>query len=234
MKTPFTLVCLASALAACGGDPLDPGAGDDPGTGSSTLLIDADIHAEHQVDNASSATDFDTEMEVTIEKNGQAVTTGTVTVTSAGGTVELAYDTDGRWRATQGGYHEVYELSVTSGDDFVEGVRVDGPALHYFTTPTAGATVDSTVPLEVVWAAGEAADTATIETKESDRITIADTRAYTLAAGSLKSKETETEEEELRLDRSARISLGGAVGGSELRVQISNRIDLVVEPTGAL
>lgn len=231
------LACsLFATLAACGGgDPLEPGAGDDPGTGSSTLLIDADVHAGERLPNAREAADFDTELHVRVEKDGERVESGSVSVTSAGGTVELAFDAaddGGRWRGLQAGYFEVYELDVTSGDDFVAGVRVDGPALHYFTTPTAGATVDATAALDVSWAAAEVADTATIRTKEMDEVTIDDAGGYTLAVGSLKSKPDETEQEELRLRRAARITPAGAVAGSELRVEISNRIELVVAPTG--
>jgi hypothetical protein len=221
-------------LAACGGDPLEPGAGDDPGTGSGTLRVDADITAEGLIDNASEASDFATELHVRVEKGGGPVVTGSVVVTSAGGSVELTYDAndnDGRWRGAQAGYHEVYELAVVSGDDYVDGVRLDGPALHRFTAPTAGSTVDATQPLEVTWEAAEAADTASLRTEEIDEISIADEGRHVLPVGSLKSKETEVEQEELRLRRSARLTPAGAVAGSELRVEVSNRIELIVAPT---
>jgi hypothetical protein len=48
----------------------------------------------------------------------------------------------------------------------------------------------------------------------------------------LKSKPEEVEEEELRLQRSDRVSPAGAQPGSELRVRVESRIELLVAPTG--
>lgn len=94
----------------------------------------------------------------------------------------------GRWVGTAAGYDEVYVLDVRSGDDSVEGVRVDGPDIHVFTAPTAGLTVDSTMPLRVMWDADQTADSASIDTEELDRVSISDTGDYTLAAGALKAE----------------------------------------------
>src|SRR5262249_2138828 len=126
MRTPILVSCLLAA-ACGGGSHLDPGAGDSPGTGSNTLTVEGAISAEPHMPTARGATDFDTHFEVQIEKNQVPVTTGTVTVTSSGGAVTLTYRDNGHWSGDQPGYFEVYELSVVSGTDKVEGVRVDGP-----------------------------------------------------------------------------------------------------------
>jgi len=227
-------LALSLALAACGGGgALDPGAGNDPGTGTGTLFIDADMEATPVVPNASAPDNFQTELRVRVRKNDVPVITGTVTVVSNGGTTALLYDAgEGRWQGVQAGYHEVYELSVASGDDAVDGVRVDGPALHYFTAPTAGATVDATMPLAVTWSRDEGADSATLDTDMLDSVAIADSGTYSIPVGGLKSKSTETEQEHLRLDRAARVAPAGAIGGSEMRVRVRNDIDLIVAPTG--
>lgn len=143
------------------------------------------------------------------------LTTGTVTVISNGGSAALAYDPTGeaRWRGVQAGYHEVYELAITAGDDRVEGVRVDGPDVHFFTAPLPGASVDATEVVAVTWSSGESADAATLETEQLDSVAIADTGNYAIAIGGLKSKPDETEQERLRLDRSMRVAPAGAVAG---------------------
>lgn len=232
MRTQLLRAALAVCLAACGGD-LDPGSGNDPGTGTSTLFVDGDVEASPTITNASRAADFSTHFSVAVRKNDVAVTTGEVTLTSSSGTVTLVYDTgEDRWIGQQAGYHEVYELSVASGDDRVEGVRVDGPAPHHFTTPLPGASVDATMPLDVRWDRDEAADIAQFETQEIGELAIADTGSYTVAVGGLKSSGGEATEERLRLDRSARVTPAGAVADSSMRVRIRNEIDLLVQATG--
>ncbi|MBE7451186.1 MAG: hypothetical protein HS111_20520 [Kofleriaceae bacterium] len=226
-------VLVAAPLAACGGDALDPGAGDDPGTGSLTLLVDADLEATPVVTNAASADGFRTRFHVAVRKDDAPVTAGEVVVTSNGGAVSLTYDAgEARWRGEQAGYHEVYVLSVTSGDDFVDGVRVDGPAPHHFTSPAAGATVDAAAPLVVRWARGEAAAVARFETEALDELEVADSGTFTVPIGGLRSKPGEPEQERLRLDRFARVTPAGAVAGSSVRVEVRNELALVVAATG--
>lgn len=214
-------------LAACGSDATDGG------TGSNTLLVDADVEATPEVSNGSSAADFTTDFHVRLEKNGADVTTGEVVVASDGGEVALVWDdANGEWRGTQAGYLRGYELHVTSGDDYVHGVRLTGPDLHVFTSPDGTAAIDATAPLEVTWSREAEAGSAEIETREMDSVTIADSGRFELPLGTLRSSPDQTEDDEIRLTRSARIVPDGAVGGSELRVRIENRIELVVAATG--
>ncbi len=228
---PGLLVVFAAACG--GGGAFSPGVGDDPGSGTSTLFVDADVDARPIVPNARESTDFTTEFHVRLEKAGVAVTTGTVTITSGAGEVPLIYRTDSnRWHGVQVGYFEVYELSAVSGSDDVTGVRVDGPALHTITAPALGATVDSTMPLTVTWDRDEQADQASIETEEIDALAIADTGSHVLPPGSLKDNQDQTEQERIRIDRSQRVTPAGAVAGSAMRVEIRNEVEILVQPTG--
>lgn len=224
-------------FAACGGTDLDPGSGDDPGTGTSTLAVEANVSANARVENARTAGEFDTEMTVRITKDGADVTTGDVTMTSASGTVTLVFDTTenrNRWRAIAAGYDEVYVLDIESGDDNLLGVRVDGPDIHTFTSPAPRAEVDSTMQLAVTWERGDQADSASIRAKETDDISMPDAGSYMLAAGSLKAKKDETEENELRIRRTNRITPGGAAGGSVMAITVDNRMTILAAPNPAL
>lgn len=218
-------------VAACGGDP-----GDDAGTGSNTLRVEADVEATPDIENAVAAIDFTTELHVDVEKNGVPVTTGEVVLVSDGGEVALTWDPsdgdNGRWRGAQSGYFEVYELHVTSGDDYVHGVRLDGPDIHVFTSPDGSTAVDATLPLLVTWSRDDEAETARLETDAMDPVAVPDTGSFELPVGSLKSSPDQTEDEELRIERRSRIVPAGAVAGSELRVRIENRLPLVVAATG--
>lgn len=223
---------LGGTLAACGGDALAPGAGDDPGTGSLTLAVDADVDARPTIANARDEQGFTTEFHVRVRKNDVDVTTGTVTVRSRGGDVALTYGADNRWHGAQVGYWEVYELAVESGTDFVDGVRVDGPALHYFSAPLPGATVDSLMPLTITWKRGEGADSAMLDTDKIDELAIPDTGTFALPAGSLKSKPDAVEQERIRIERAATVIPSGAVAGSQMRVSIRNEVEVLVQATG--
>ncbi|MEZ4400208.1 MAG: hypothetical protein R3B06_09325 [Kofleriaceae bacterium] len=224
---------MPTLLACGGGGALSPGAGDDPGTGTSTLGVDAEVTARPIATNARAAEDFVTEFQVRVTKNGNQVTSGTVTVTSAVGEVALTYnDGNNRWSGTQASYSEVYELSVVAGADTVDAVRVDGPALHTFSAPLPGATLDSLVANEIRWDRGEAADVATIDTDRIDQLTIADTGTFSLPAGSLKDNSQNAEQDRIRLERTQRVTPAGAVAGSVMRVSVRNEIEVLVQPTG--
>jgi hypothetical protein len=200
--------------------------------GSMTLLIDADAIAHPLIPNASKAQDFTTDFRVRIEKGGVPLTAGIVTVESSAGKVDLVYSTDGnRWLGAQVGYDEVYRLSVTSTTDFVDRLRVDGPSLHWFTSPTAGATVDTRAPVTVTWSRGESADTTFLDTDQLDQLAIPDTGTFAIPTGGFKSKRDTVEQERIRLDRSQRVTPTGAIVGSEMRVTIRNEISVLVAPT---
>jgi hypothetical protein len=224
------------ALAACGGSSsLDPGAGDDPGGGTNTLFVNGEITARPRLTNALKDTDFDTEVSIRVMLGQQDVTGGSVTVTTSSGEFPLTYRTDDdRWRATLSGYDEVYVLDIESGADTVTGVRVDGPDLHHFTKPTAGATVDATMPLDIAWASDVEADSAWIDAEEIENLAIPDTGKYVLASGALKADKDQARTNRLRLSRADRVTPSGAVGGSELTVEISNSIEVVASPNPAL
>lgn len=230
----FLIVCSCLLIAACGGE-LDPGAGDDPGTGTSTLAVNGDIDARPRVVNARVVGDFDTHLSVRVMLNGQLVTTGTVTVTSRSGTTPLSFRAEnGKWDATAAGYDEVYQLDVESGEHVVEGVRVDGPDIHTFTAPLAGATLDSTIATPIAWSAEQEATSASIDAEEIERLAIPDTGTYMLAAGALKADQETPHKNTIELVRTNRVTPAGAVGGSELSVSVENHIDVVAQPNPAL
>jgi len=232
------LVSLAAGGAgACGGSDLDPGAGDDPGHGTSTLLVNGDISARPRLSNAREPGDFETELSVRVMLNQQPLTTGTVTVTSASGNFPLTYHADpGRWEGPAAGYDQVYVLDVVSesGTDSLEGVRVDGPDIHVFTAPTAGATVDSTMPLRLTWDSDQTADSASVDTEQLERVAIPDTGEYMLAPGALKAERDKALENSIELSRTNRVTPAGALGGSDFSVRIENRITVIAQPNPAL
>jgi hypothetical protein len=232
MKTIFASILV---LAACGSDPLDPGAGDDPGGGTNTLLVEGRANAEPHFANAKLPTDFDTEFSIRVSLNDVPVTSGTVTVSSRYGEAPLTWHADpGRWEGRMANYDEVYELDVVSGPDAVTGVIVDGPDIHLFTAPTAGATLDSTIQNPLTWDRDETADITTFDAEEVDRINISDTGSYMMGIGVLKAEKDQARENRLELTRTNHVVPAGAIAGSEFAVTVTQELDVIVAPNPAL
>ena len=233
MKRSLFASTLLLSFAACSNTgTLDPGSGSDPGTGTNTLTVNGTVSAQAQLTNARNAGEFTTNFSVRIQLAGQDVTDGNVTMTSSTGTVVLTYmqQNNGRWRGTAAGYDEVYVLDIDRGTDNVHDVRVDGPVIHTFTDPLAGATVDATMPLLIKWAGGHGADSAALSADNIDALSIPDSGSYSLAGGTLRSSKDQSRQNDLRLTRTNRVTPAGAAGGSELAVSIENDISVVAQP----
>jgi hypothetical protein len=78
MKQCFVLLVSIIAGGACGGSDLDPGSGNDPGAGTSTLLVSGDVTARPRLANARARGEFDTELSVRVSLNQLPITAGTV------------------------------------------------------------------------------------------------------------------------------------------------------------
>jgi hypothetical protein len=230
MRTIFVSTFLLPGIFACGGSNLDPGAGNDPGTGTGTLSLTGSVHASPRVTNANMNTEFDTDVTIRMSLNNQTVTTGTVTITSTAGKVPLTLRNDTRWTASLPNYDEVYILDIESGPDKISGVRIDGPDIHVFSAPTAGAPVDSTMPLMLKWDREHPADSAALRTENIDSLTIEDSGSYSLAGGSLRAERGAARQNTLRLTRTNSVVPRGAAAGSTWNVTIENDIDVVAQP----
>lgn len=224
-------VLLTSLFAACTSSPLDPGAGDNTGTGTSTLLVTGGALASSSVQNTATASDFSTAFQFHIALGTTDVTTGTVSITTATGKTPLAYTTEGnRWTGTVAGYDQVYQLDIDAGSDAVHGVIVDGPDIQVFTSPAKGATVDATQPIATTWSREAAADSASLDAGEGPEIGIDDTGSYSVTAGTLKAEKDRANTNTLRLERSNRVTPAGAAPGSSVTVGVRNELDVVAAP----
>jgi hypothetical protein len=222
--------------AACSSSPLDPGAGNSAGTGTSTLLVTGNADAHAQIANAKTAADFTTDVTVHVSLNGQDVTTGTVTINSRSMKQPLALTVDANheWQGTIAGYDEVYELAVTAGTDKVSGVIVDGPDIHEFTAPQAGASLDSTMANMLTWERAIVADHASLRVGDLDRLAIDDTGSFSIPAGSLKAEKDQARPNTLELTRANQVVPKGAIAGSMFSVTIQNDLDVIALPNPAL
>lgn len=228
MERPRLVASLCAGalwLAGCGS-----AATSNPGTGSATLLVDANVSAENRVVNAANATDFDTRFSVRLSKGGAALHGATVQIESDLGAVVLVENnqTSGRYEGGQTGYAGTYALSAILGADRVEGAALTGPPVHSFSAPLLGAQAIYGQPLEVKWSPG-GADAASLDTRELDSIAVPDTGAYTVPPGGLKKADPgKTAEESVRVVRSSTLALAGGVPGSSLSVSVRNEVTFLV------
>jgi hypothetical protein len=228
------LIISLGLLTACSSNPLDPGAGDDPGTGTKTLTVEGTATAHPNLPTAAQAADFKTDFEVDIKLGTTEVTTGTVTMTSSSGKTTLTYDqtTTNHWIGTAAGYDEVYQLDVAMGTDTVQGVRVDGPDIHTITAPTASASVDSTMITTLTWARGAAAQDAELHLDDTSNgngdLPVTDTGTFAIPANTFQAQKDQTRPAMVSLTRSNQIAPAGAAPGSSMTVSIANDVAVIV------
>lgn len=229
MRTVFGTAAVALALGACEESAtLLPGVGNDPGSGTGTLSIDGVVTASPKRFNASASSDFDTEFSLRVSRAGRPVPGAAVAIASASGKVPLTYQT-GRWTGATAAYDEVYTLDVAVDDDRVDAVRLDGPDIHVFTHPAAGATISLAMAVTLAWKRREAADAAEVRTDTTDWIEISDSGSYTLPGGAIRPDTKQPLAHTLRLARTNRITPAGAVTGSTWSVVIENRLSVNTE-----
>jgi hypothetical protein len=221
-------------LSACTSSPLDPGAGDNQGTGTSTLAVTGSATASPHVANARVASDFVTAFSVRVELANATLTTGTVTMTSSTGATPLAFTATGNdaghWVGVATGYDEVYQLDVVSGADKVEGVIVDGPDIQVITSPTAGATIDPTMPFMATWDRAATADVARIQAGDVDGIDVPDAGTYAVSAGTLHADKDRARTNTFRLTRTNQVTPKGALPESRMSVSVETEVDVVAAP----
>jgi hypothetical protein len=228
------LASFTIALAACSSNPLDPGAGSQVGTGTSTLLVAGRASAEPNTPNTREDTQFTTNFEISVSLNNAAVTTGTVTVKSRTATTTLTYNPNGgqfgRWEGSVANYDEVYEFSIKSGTDSVTNVYVDGPDIQMFTKPTAGAALDATMAQPIAWSRGARASEARFTVGDGNGVVVDDSGTYTMPPGSLNTDAAQARPNTLRLTRTNNLTPKGGAAGSELSVSVAQELDVVAMP----
>jgi hypothetical protein len=234
MQTALVTSLVVVGLAACDAADLMPGAGNDLGHGTRTLVLDGSAHAQARVFNARRSADFDTAFSLRLFRDNRTVTTGTVTITSSTGKITLTV-ADGRWTGAAPSYDQVYQVDVIIGDppslvDTIIDLRVDGPDIHVFSDPPAGSNVEATRPLPIHWQRSIQAEAAAVRTEMIDWIAVPDSGSYALASGSVKADRAEVRQHRLSLSRSNSVIPAGGAAGSRWTVTIENQLNIMTQP----
>lgn len=221
-------------LAACSRDPLEPGAGNDPGRRTGTIVVGGSVVARPVRANARLPADLTSELQVVVTGGSGFVDTGSVTVTSATGTFPLTFVLDrglGYWIGSAPSYDEVYVLDVMTDEGTLEGARVDGPDIHVFSQPEEGATVEAAAGLKVVWERHDVADTATMEIDSTLLQYLRDTGETSIAPETLAIVNASGLQHTLRVQRTNSVMLGsGPSQGPVWSASVVNAIDVITPP----
>lgn len=222
-----TVVLLLAA--ACGGGSTGPATSrNNPGTGSSTLRVIADIDAN---DDPTIIGGFSTDYFVEVRNGaGNPVSGATVTIsnpTFPGGKITLPETGTGSgdYLLTGNTFPSGdFRLDVVQGANNVAGVVLGGPGVHNITTPMKNDTVAVNQPLLIRWSVPSKAKSAELETRDFGAITLPDTGAYRIPGVDNPARP----DQRIRVFRFNEVDVAGGLLGSRLRVTVRKTVEPIV------
>src|SRR5574341_1628657 len=229
MHTRIRLSGLLAGLSAvtfamaCGDGTGPATARNNPGTGTSTLKVTADIDAN---DDPSVIGGFSTDYTVSVRDGASNPVSGaTVTIKNVAlGTITLPETGTGTGDyALTGNTFPAgdFRLDVVKGTDNVRGVVVGGPGVHNITAPLKNYTLPANQALLVTWTVPSQAQSAEIETKNFGPFTLPDSGAYSIPGLDNPPENAQR----LRVFRFNEVSIAGGLSGSRLRVKVRKTVD---------
>lgn len=220
-RSALPIALLAAVAVACHDGATAPAVSrNNPGTGTQTLSVTADIDATNVPGGMS------TDYTVTVRDGlGNPVSGATVTISNPSlGTLTLAETAAG-----SGTYYNTkldfpagdFRLDLVRGTDNVHGVILGGPDVHTITSPVAGSVATSGQPLTVKWTVPTRAKAATLETKDFGPLALPDTGIYVIAGAN----NPPNNSQRVRVSRYNEVDIAGALPGSRLRVTVENTVE---------
>ncbi len=219
----LVLGIMAGTLVACGSgtDPIVDR--NDPGTGTLTLKVTADIDATDVV--GGFITDFTVDVE---DAGGNPISLATVTIknSSLGEITLLETATgSGKYTAVRDSFPDGdFELNVVRGTDNVQGVILGGPGAHTITAPLANTTVTKLQSLLVTWDSPSQAESAELETRNYGPVVVPDTGAAMIPAA----ENVTRPHQRIRIYRFNEVSIDGGLPGSRLKVEVRQTVEPVI------
>ena len=220
-RTTIALIGAVVVAAACGGDSTGPAVSrNNPGTGTSTMKVTADIDAVNVPGGMS------TGYTVSLRDGlGNRISGATVTITNAYiGKLVLTETGTG-----SGDYFNAkldfpagdFRLDVVRGSDNVQGVVVGGPGVHSVTAPVAGSVATAGQPMTVRWTVPSRAKSATLETRDFGPLALPDTGVYVIAGAN----NPINNNQRVRLSRFNEVEVAGGLPGSRFRVTVEQTVE---------
>lgn len=219
----LVFVVMAGTLIACGGGTEPVVERNDPGTGTLTLKVTADIDAKDVV--GGFITDFDVDVE---DAGGNPISGATVTIKNSSlGEMTLLETSvgSGRYTAVRNSFPDGdFELNVVLGADNVQGVILGGPGVHTITAPLANDSVPSLQSLTVLWSSPSQAKSAEVETRDYGPVVVPDTGAVTVPS----LENVVRADQRIRIYRFNEVGINGGLPGSRMRVEVRQTVEPVI------
>ncbi len=218
----LVLGVMAGTLVACGGtEPTVER--NDPGTGTLTLKVTADIDASDVV--GGFITDFDVDVE---DAAGNPVSLATVTIKNSSlGEITLLETSagSGKYTAVRNSFpNGDFELNVVRGTDNVQGVILGGPGVHTITAPLANDTLVAQQSLIVTWNSPSQAKSAELETQDYGPVVVPDTGAAMVPA----LENEKRPNQRIHIYRFNEVGINGGLPGSRLKVEVRQTVEPVI------
>ncbi len=215
-----------AALLSCGGGTGPAASRNNPGTGTNTLNVTADIDAN---DDPAAVGGFTTEYSVSLRDGaGIPVSGATVTMSNPSlGTLALPETGPGAgdyFISGSGFPSGDFTLNVVRGTDNVKDVVLGGPAVHTITAPVASSTMPANQALAVRWTVPSRATQAEVETRDFGPQALPDTGAYVITGASNPARPDQRN----RVFRFNEVNIAGGLLGSRMRVQVRNTVEPVI------
>lgn len=218
-------------LAGCGSSTGPATSRNNPGTGSSTLKVVADIDAN---DDPAVIGGFSTDYRVSVRDGANNPVSGaTVTISNPGlpgGKVTLPETgpASGSYLLTGNTFPSGdFRLDVVQGAQGVNNVRgviVGGPGVHTITMPKANDTLVVFQPIMVRWTVPSRAKSAELETRDFGPTTLPDSGAYQVPGPSSQARP----DQRVRVFRFNEVDVAGGLLGSRLRVTVRRTVEPIV------
>ena len=218
------LVFAASLVAVACGDSGGPAVlRNDPGTGTQTMLVTADI------DGNDVPGGFVTEFDVSLrDAQTNPISGATVTIqNNTLGTVTLLEDGvgTGDYVATVNTFAPGdYRLDVVKATENVRGVVVGGMDVHQIISPTNNDTVSAVLPLIITWSRPSQAAGVDVETRDFEVLGIPDLGTFTIDPVNNPARN----DQRIRILRFNKVDLAGGLFGSRLKLKIRNTVEPLV------
>ncbi len=218
----LVLGVMAGTLIACGGtEPVIER--NDPGTGTLTLRVTADIDATDVA--GGFITDFDVDVE---DAAGNPVSLATVTITNASlGEITLLETSagSGRYTAVHNSFpNGDFELNVVLESDNIRGVILGGPGIHTITAPLKNDTLVALQSLIVTWNSPSQAKSAEVETRDYGPVVVPDTGGVMVPSV----ENVVRADQRIRVFRFNEVGINGGLPGSRLKVEVRQTVEPVV------
>ena len=216
------------AVIACGDSTGPATSRNNPGTGSSTLRVNADIDAN---DDPAIIGGFSTDYFVSVRNGaGSPVSGATVTITNPslpGGKITLPETgpATGEYQLIGNTFpNGDFRLDVVQGTNTISGVVVGGPGVHNITLPPKNDTLAVNQPVLVRWSVPSKAKSAELETRDFGPVTLPDTGAYQIAGANNPARA----DQRIRVFRFNEVDMAGGLIGSRLRVTVRKTVEPLV------